>query len=88
MANKKTETMNAAKLLGQKRWKGIPATERTKAAKKAADARMSKIPAKKRAEIASKAGSSISPEAAKARAQKAWETKRKKLLQSQANEQQ
>lgn len=77
MANEK-EIMNAAQLLGKMRWNGISAAERTKAAKHAADARMEKITPEKRSEIASNAAKSLSPEAAKARAMKAWETRRKK----------
>jgi len=76
--------MKAAQIMGKLRWKGVSAADRTKAGKKAAKARMVKISPKKRSEIASHAASSITPKAARARAVKAWETKRRKLLESQA----
>ena len=69
----------AAVTLGKLRWKGIPAAARKRAAKHASAARMTKISASRRSEIASKAAKSLTPEAAKERALKAWETKRKKL---------
>lgn len=79
MSNTKGDDVNrAAKLLGQMRWKGVSAEDRTEAAKKAATARMKRLTKKQRSDIAATAAGSISPEKAKARALKAWETKRKK----------
>lgn len=56
--------------MAKKRWAGTTAASRKKALKKVRKART--------AEGASRAAKSISPEAAKARALKAWETKRLK----------
>ena len=71
------EVVSAAKALAKLRWKGTTAQQRTEAARVASAGRMVKISPKKRREIAHAAASAISPEAARARAQKAAETRRR-----------
>jgi hypothetical protein len=73
----KLEVVSAAKALAKLRWKGSTAEQRQEAARIASAGRMVKISPKKRREIAHAAASSISPEAARARAQKAAETRRR-----------
>lgn len=73
--------VSAARALINLRWSRIPVEERTEVTKKAVEAAAKKRRAEPKSvkkARAVKAATSISPEAAKARALKAWETKRRK----------
>lgn len=73
--------VSAASALGKRRWAGMTAEERREVMLYAVErsAKLRKLqPKSVRKARAAKAAKSISPEAAKARAMKAWETRRKK----------
>lgn len=73
--------VSAASALGKRRWAGMTADERREVMQYAVErsAQLRKLqPKAVRKARAVKAAKSISPEAAKARAMKAWETRRKK----------
>lgn len=78
------QVVSAASMLGKLRWKGVSKKEHSEHSRSASAARMTKISKKRRSEIATIAAASISSEAARARALKAWETKKRKLEQGAA----
>ena len=84
---KDQKVVSAASTLAKIRWEGLSADERREAMAPAI-ARSAKVrksqPRAIRAARAAKAAKSISPEAAKARALKAWETKRRKAESAKA----
>ena len=79
--SKEPDVVSAARALINLRWSKIPAEKRAEELRPAIEAAAKKRrsePKSVRKARAAKAAKAISPEAAKARALKAWETKRRK----------